>query len=389
MNSPLPHVPEVFSPSSFPHFVTAEIPKQFDRIWHRLSQAGYWWDAKQRIAIANACREAKLRPVYDRERPKVSELEHDIVPGKISPLVIDTVERISTESGALDKSWCLSVCERMGEGAYAEIIAIVILALPIDRFCLYVGRPLAPWPVPEEGEPSRSYPEDMVDNGAWIRQTASAVANKELVNVSRAVSQCPIENDLRRELVDVLYMEGHSFFDKVWSRKSLSRTQLEVAATRTSVINQCFYCAHGHTMILDMAAKETGDKVNLESPQTGSAVNVGVEHGELILEYTELANREPDTAYAAYANLEQTLGERGAMELAAVVAIFNGLNRTSDPSGVPMEETLMAYGRIGNKTQVLGLDKMPGINNTQRPGLLPSVWILIKFQLRRLLGAGQ
>ncbi|MBB6520725.1 alkylhydroperoxidase-related (seleno)protein [Pseudoteredinibacter isoporae] len=379
----------LFSVDSFPHLVTDDICLQFNRVWQRLAEPGYWWTARQRIAIAQAMRESRPRPVYDRQRAEPGELAHDNMAQELSPLVIDTIERVTTESGQLDKAWCKAVCAQIGEGAYAELVAIIILVLPIDRFCLAVGRALQPLPEPQAGEPLREYPEDLVDNGAWIRQTASAVANKELVNVSRAVSVCPIENGLRRDLVDAMYMEGHSFFDKLWDRKSLSRTQLEIAATRTSVINRCFYCANGHTMILDMAAKASGDPVDLAAPQGVAVSDIGVAHGELILDYTEFANREPENAYESYGQLEALLGERGAMELAAVVAIFNGLNRTSDPTGVPMEETLMAYGRLGNKTEKLGLSEMVGIHNTQRPNLWQSIWILLKFQLRRLMGQGQ
>ncbi|WP_299775487.1 alkylhydroperoxidase-related (seleno)protein [uncultured Pseudoteredinibacter sp.] len=379
-----------FSVESFPHFVSEDICLQFNRVWQRLAEPGYWWTAQQRKLIVEAMRAAKPRPVYDRQREAVSNLSHEESSQEyLSPLLLDTIERVSTESGQLDGEWCKSVCERVGEGAYVELVALIILVLPIDRFCMALGRDLQPLPEPQNGEPLRAYPEDIVANGAWVRQTKSAVANKELVNVSRALSICPIENGLRRDLVDAMYMEGHSFFDKLWHRKSLSRTQLEIAATRTSVINRCFYCANGHTMILDMAAKASGDAVDLKSPQGQEVNDIGVEHGELILDYTEFANREPEKAYEQHAKLIEVLGERAAMELAAVVAIFNGLNRTSDPTGVPMEETLMAYGRLGNKTESLGLAEMTGINNTERPSLLQSIWILVKFQIRRIMGEGQ
>lgn len=379
----------LFSPQYFSHPTTPAVSDVFNRVWDRLAEPGYWWDAEQRIAIAKAMRAAKPRPVYDRDREPVAALSLEPLPSGLNALLVDTIERVTTESGSLDQQWCDAVCEIIGEGAYVELVAIIILVLPIDRFCVYLGQPIAELPSPKPGNPSQKYPEDMVDNGAWVKQTISAVNNPELVNVSRALSLCPIENDLRRDLVDALYMEGHSFFDKIWSNKLLSRSQLEIAATRTSVINQCFYCAHGHTMILDMAAKAAGDKVSLAAVQGEHDSKIGVEHGELILEYTEVANREPESAYQMWPKLSDTLGQRGAVELAAVVAIFNGLNRTSDPTGVPMEETLMAYGRLGNKTESLGLARMPGIKNTTSPSLIKSLWILVKFQVRRLLGQGQ
>lgn len=377
-----------FELSSFPYVVSPAIIEQCNAVWQRLSEPGHWWNAQQKQAIVEVIRQAKPREVWAGPRTPVAELSHagDLVS---SPLVVDTIERLVTESGQLDKAWCQQVCKELGEGAYVELIAWVILVLPIDRFCCYLGRELQPLPEPKAGEASAQYPANLVDNGAWVKQTAEAVADMNLVNVSRAISMCPQENYLRRELVEAFYMEGHSFFDKVWKNKALSRPQLEIAATRTSVINGCFYCAHGHTMILDMAAKALQQKVSLAAAQGQQVDETGVEQGALILAFTEIANREPEQAAAQMPDLITALGERGAIELAATIAIFNGLNRTSDPTGVPMEETLMAYGRLGNKTESLGLADMAGINNTVRPSLLRSVWVLFNFQLRRLFGGGQ
>jgi len=379
-----------FTKESFKYPVSNDAVNIFNETWDCLAMSGSWWSGEERVAIAMAARESIPRELFDQPRASVSELSCIRDSESLSPLVIDVIERIVTESGSLDKFWCASVCERIGEGAYVELVAVIILVLPIDRFCLYLGRDLAPLPIPNVATtPLCQYPNDLIDVGAWVRQTQSAVDDPELVNVSRALSMSPNENRLRREMVDALYMEGHSFFDSIWDKKTLSRPQLELAATRTSVINECFYCAQGHTSILDIASKALGENASLESTQGKVGDDIGVPHGELILAFTEIANRTPQEAHHHLPLLIDSLGVKGAVELASVVAIFNGLNRTSDPTGVPLEKSLMAYGRIDNKIRKLGLDKLNGINSSKSVGLLESVGVLVMFKIKRYFGGRQ
>jgi len=385
----MPAAVKPFAAESFNYPIDNDTITTFQSIWERLAQPGYWWTAQQRIAIAQVARDAVPRDLMNRQREEPGKLSTDTDASGLSPLVVDTIERITTESGALSGEWCAAVCERLGEGAYGEMVAIVILLVPIDRFCLYLGRELEPFPEPMPGEPSREYPDDLVDNGAWIRQTAAAVADKELVNVSRAVSIVPAENTLRRQLVDALYMQGHSFFDTVWERKALSRAQLELVATRTSSINQCFYCATGHSLILEMTSKAIGQDVDLALAQEGGqgAASSAIPEAERLLAFTEVANREPTQAHGEFQQLVERLGAKGAIEVAATVAIFNGLNRTSDPTGVPMEDVILAA--MGNKIERLQLDQLTGVAHVNRPTLWQRIKILVAFKIRRLLKGGQ
>ncbi|MGB0894323.1 MAG: alkylhydroperoxidase-related (seleno)protein [Parashewanella sp.] len=358
----------------------------FNRIWNRLAQAGYWWDASEKNAIAQVIREAKPRPVYDRKRKSVAELVQTSTTGVLSPLTIDTVERIVTESGQLNSEWAREVIEHLGEGAYAELIGITILLLPIDLFSRYLGVKPMPLPTPLAGEPSCEYPENLRDNGAWIRQTKQAIDDKNLVNVSRAISILPIENGLRRDLVEAMYMEGHSFFDKVWGNKALSRPQLEILATKTSMINECFYCANGHAAILDIVAKKVGQKSDLNFLNNAS-INNAIPQSGLLLDLAEQINRDPESAIQFHGQLTTAFGEKGLIEVLATIAIFNGLNRTSDPSGVPMEEVLLAV--MGKKIDQLALSSYQGVNYIRIPKGLERIKILLAFAWRRLWKAGQ
>ncbi|RLV57707.1 hypothetical protein D5018_21115 [Parashewanella curva] len=375
-----------FHKESFSVLIDEAKLTMFNRIWERIAQPGYWWDATEKNAIAQVIRAAKPRPVYDRKRKSITELLQAPTTGILSPLTIDTIERIVTESGQLNTEWAKEVIEHLGEGAYAELIGITILLLPVDLFCRFLGVVPMPLPTPIVGEPTRQYPENLRDNGAWIRQTQEAIDDPNLVNVSRAISILPIENGLRRDLVETMYMEGHSFFDKIWKNKALSRPQLEILATKTSMINQCFYCANGHAAILDIVAKKAGQKSDLNLLNNAS-IESAIPQSTLLLEVTEQINREPESAIQFHKPLTQIFGEKGMLEVLATIAIFNGLNRTSDPAGVPMEEVLLAV--MGKKIDELALSEFQGVNYIRVPKGLERIKILLAFAWRRLWKAGQ
>lgn len=361
----------------------------FNAIWQCVAEPGNWWTGEQRVAIALAAREATVRPLWDRQREDVHALSQQTTAGNLSPLALDTIERIATESGQLNMDWCQAVCRHLGEGAYIELLAVVVLTLPVDRFCRLLDREPVDFPTPTPGQPARSERDDLVDIGGWTRVTQTSLNDKELVNVSRALSQAERENVLRRELVDALYMMGHSFFAFTWDRHALSRPQLELAAVRTSMINACFYCAQGHAAILDLTGKHSTDKVELDGLLNDERSGTGITHGELILDYTELANREPDNAYTLFPQLVETLGEAGAVELAATIAAFNGLNRTSDPTGMPMESTIMSYARLNSAGLFARIRDFAGVSNSTPKTWIGSVIALVGFRIRRLFSESQ
>ena len=74
------------------------------------------------------------------------------------------------------------------------------------------------------------------DVGAWVSQTTGETR----ANVSRTLSLVPVTNDPWRRLVDSHYSRGAEFQEAVWNRP-LSRPQIELVASRTTGINECFY----------------------------------------------------------------------------------------------------------------------------------------------------
>lgn len=376
---------EPFTSAYFKHPIDNERVAVFNAVWQRLGEPGYWWNAEEKSAIAQACRDAKPRAVFERTPTDITTISNSKNNETLSPLCRHVVDKICTEPGDISPAWAKHAIATLGEGAYAEIIAIIILLMPIDLLCTYTETALMPLPSPQAGEPSRCYPENLRDNGAWIRQSSEAINNPELVNVSRAISILPKDNELRRALVDAMYMEGHSFFDTHWERKAVPRYLLEIVATRTSAINECFYCATGHTAIFNIVAKAENTNADLSLLiDNNHTDNTAI---DLLLQVTESANRDRHITQEHSAALLKQFNAQGLTEIYSTIAIFNGLNRTSDPSGVPLEDVLLAA--MGNKIDQLGLQQFAGHARVKRPGLFRRLLILLSFKLRRLLGAGQ
>ena len=82
----------------------------------------------------------------------------------------------------------------------------------------------------------------------------------------------------------------------------------------------------------------------------------GVEHGRLILEFAEAVLGGDDAALSrARAELMTALGPRGLVDAAAVVGLFNAIDRVADATGIPLEAEKAAAS--ADFRAALGLDR--------------------------------
>ena len=72
---------------------------------------------------------------------------------------------------------------------------------------------------------------------------------------------------------------------------------------------------------------------------TGAAQNDGgVPHGRLLIAFAEAVLGEDEEALArAHATLSRALGPAGLADAAAVVGLFNAIDRVADATGIPLE----------------------------------------------------
>jgi hypothetical protein len=101
--------------------------------------------------------------------------------------------------------------------------------------------------------------------------------------------------------------------------------------------------------------------VTLEAAVGGASPD-GIRHGDLLVRFAEAVTQGADDVDEARAALRKAVGEEGFLDAAAIVGIFNGLVRTADASGIPLDEDTLH----GSKEfrEALGLNAFGGAANT-------------------------
>ena len=226
-----------FAASSFPVVVPQPQLDAFDAIWSWLAQPGGWWTGEQKIAAASHARTAEARPLWDRRPSTIDGLGATAAEGEpLSPLVVDTVERIAVEAGSIERTWAEAVIAILGDAAYAELVSVVASVVPIDRACALLGRPIETLPDPAAGEPSGERAAETVGIGSYL----PVQVGFDGANVAKSLSVAPTANMMRLGLVRALY-SGTRFGELKWDDGPLNRPQVELVAARTSALNECFY----------------------------------------------------------------------------------------------------------------------------------------------------
>ncbi len=235
--------------------VRPDIKTAYRNFWQRLSNPGAWWTGAERVAIAQASREA-LDCEFCKARknalsPYTFEGEHESTVD-LPALAVDAVHRIVTDQGRITRRW---VEDNAGNGLskahYVELAGVVVNTFCIDEFNRGLGVPVEALPEPQPGEPSNYRPEVLVDDMGFVPTIPpeGAVGNEadlwsgnRAANVMRALSLVP--DGLRdwKEIAGAQYLsvEGMANFVKDENRV-INRMQMELIAGRVSSINECFY----------------------------------------------------------------------------------------------------------------------------------------------------
>ena len=93
------------------------------------------------------------------------------------------------------------------------------------------------------------------------------------------------------------------------------------------------------------------------SAVTGAAAgDAGVPHGRLLMRFAEAVLDEDEAALSlARTELLRTLGPEGLVDAAAVVGLFNAIDRVADATGIPLEPEKAAAS--ADFRTALGLDR--------------------------------
>jgi hypothetical protein len=226
------------------------------RQWQRLGRAGTWWTGAERVAIAREVRRAGDCPLCTQRAaalsPYATQSEHAPT-AELGAAAVDVTHRVTTDPGRLSRvMYDRARAAGLDAEHYVELIGVVVTVLSIDSFCRGIGAPLHLLPDPTPGEPSRYRPPAARMEGAWVPLIPSGYAREPEAdlfddgpghrtgNVIRALSLVPDEVRGLKDLLAAHYVPMTRFMDMTF-RRSLSRAQMELVASRVSALRSCFY----------------------------------------------------------------------------------------------------------------------------------------------------
>jgi hypothetical protein len=92
-------------------------------------------------------------------------------------------------------------------------------------------------------------------------------------------------------------------------------------------------------MRLSMSGEHTGNEYGLEAAIGNDASGGGLPDGDLLSEYAEaICAHDEERAAKGRAEIVAKLGEVALVDIAGVIAAFNGYPRAADATGIPLED---------------------------------------------------
>ena len=225
--------------------------------WQYMAEPGSWWTGTDRIAIAAASRAAHDCALCQTRKsalsPNAVSGTHDGPSGGLEDKVVDAVHRITTDPARLTGSWVESlVDDAFTYGHYVEMVSLIVNLISIDSLHKALSLPLEPLPGPMAGEPDGYLPPGAAVDVAWVpmiypenlteREADIYFGATQMGHVIRAMSLVPDAVRWLNNLGEAHYLPTYEVGD--FSKRghlTLTRTQTELVASRTSYYNDCFY----------------------------------------------------------------------------------------------------------------------------------------------------
>ena len=92
-------------------------------------------------------------------------------------------------------------------------------------------------------------------------------------------------------------------------------------------------------MVLRASGQKDGEEFDLNNVIGTGDGDVGVAHGNLLVEFSDAVIADDATAMEGYrATLIEELGEEALIDAAGTVASFNAVVRVADGTGIPLDE---------------------------------------------------
>jgi hypothetical protein len=234
--------------------VRADIIASQTRAWQSLAAPGTWWTGAERVAIAREVRAARRCALCTRRRAALSPYgvagAHDVATD-LPTAIADAIHRVTTDPGRLTRRYADDVfAAGHSDAQLVELVGVVCTVMLVDGFARAIGVEPVSLPEPIAGAPSRVRPPEAVDEGYFVPTIPFAVGQELglyepapfIPNVGRGLSLVPDEVRTARDLMLAHYMKYEQVATDWEPRdRPITRSQMELVASRTSAKNNCFY----------------------------------------------------------------------------------------------------------------------------------------------------
>lgn len=190
-----------------------------DRQWANLAAPGVRLTGAERVAVAAETRASRAGIQLN---------------SALSAAVVEAAHTFGANPASPRQPWVDDLASRDVDAAtYVEVLSICSRVAAIDTFLYGAGHPQRPLPAPEAGDPTGHVDPDARLNGGFAPTVGPAFP-------TTVVSLLPGEQDVLFDLHGALYL-SLSEMGRLDIVKDLDRRQLELVASRTSLINDCFF----------------------------------------------------------------------------------------------------------------------------------------------------
>lgn len=226
-----------------------------DQAWDQLGRAAGWFEGHERISIAAEARTARECGICAERKAALSPYavagEHVTSRNDLTPLVVDTIHRITTDPGRLAERWFDELIKSgMRPEELVEITSIIGIVTIADTLSRALSQPERALPDAHDGEPHRQIATGTTTERGWVPmvELESAEGMLKLLydevlasagfvfNVARALTAVP---EAVRDFFTA-FLPNYSTHGDVRSG-GLDRVQVELLASSTSAWNDCFY----------------------------------------------------------------------------------------------------------------------------------------------------
>ena len=212
-------MPGMFTFSGSPVPVREDLTDAYRTIWGHMSRPGPAFDADQRIRMLHTARSGIGVEVAATDDGRALEF---------------LAATLYQDPGSVDRSMVEASIAERGEPVTVETIFLVSMLAGVDGTHRALGVELEPLPQPLNGETT-----GQIASGMERRRSHVSMPRN---SITVALDLLPSESAAYAAMCGPQYMTFAEMVDPTFERSpGLNRAQLETVASRTSLLNECFY----------------------------------------------------------------------------------------------------------------------------------------------------